>query len=180
MDIVLLISGLVQIVIAVIIGVLFIYAVFQLWRKLIHDVDGVRELEKNNIAISILNGAIILSVMLIVKDTLEPAATVLSNTLTDPNATFISYLETAAIMCAQIAVSGVIAFIGVYIALIFFMWLTRDLDEMAEIKKNNVAVSILVAVVIISMSLMLQNGIQTILDALIPFPPVSITDFGTF
>ncbi len=60
----------------------------------------------------------------------------------------------------------------------FFMWLTKDLDELAEIKNNNIAVSLLLGIIIISIALLLQPGITTILDSLIPYPPVSIIDIG--
>lgn len=178
MDLILLISGLTQIALSFIIGVLFIYGAFKIFQKATKDIDDISELKNNNVAYSIMNGSVIFSVILIVKNSLEPAVTVLSNALRNPDTTFLTYAETAGIMLGHIVLSGALAFLCVYFALRFFMRLTRDLEEFEEIKKNNIAVGILVAVVIISMAIILQSGIQTLLDSLIPFPSIGIMDFG--
>ena len=54
----------------------------------------------------------------------------------------------------------------------------RDIDEFKEIKGNNIAVSIFLSVIIIAIALLLEPGLRTLLDALIPFPPVSFIDIG--
>ena len=81
-------------------------------------------------------------------------------------------------MLVQIIVASTIAFIIIFIALSLYTHLTRELDEMEEIKNNNIAVSIVLGVVIISISLLMQQGIKSILDALIPFPAITLKDIG--
>ena len=81
-------------------------------------------------------------------------------------------------MLGHIILAGIIAFGSIYLALKIFMRLTKDLDELKEIKENNIAVSIFLSVIIISIALLLEPGLQTILNALIPFPPVSFIDVG--
>jgi hypothetical protein len=49
---------------------------------------------------------------------------------------------------------------------------------MKEIKESNTAVGILLGIIIVSMALLLQQGVDTILNSLIPFPPVSLIDIG--
>lgn len=81
-------------------------------------------------------------------------------------------------MLVQIIVASTIAFIIIFIALSLYTYLTRDLNEIEEIKNNNIAVSIAFGVVIISISLLMQQSIKSILDALIPFPSISLKDIG--
>ncbi len=81
-------------------------------------------------------------------------------------------------MIGHIILGGMIAFTTIYTALQIFMWLTKDLDELKEIKGNNIAVGILLGIIIVSMALLLQPGVDTILNSLIPFPPVSLIDIG--
>jgi uncharacterized membrane protein YjfL (UPF0719 family) len=50
------------------------------------------------------------------------------------------------------------------------MVLTRRIDELAEIKNNNVAVAIILAVVLVIMGLFLADGINSFLNAVVPFP----------
>ena len=67
---------------------------------------------------------------------------------------------------------------SIYIALKIFIWLTKDLDELKEVKENNIAVGILLGIIIVSIALLLQPGIVTVLDSLIPFPTISLIDIG--
>jgi uncharacterized membrane protein YjfL (UPF0719 family) len=170
MNWVVLISGLVEIVLSLILGVLFIYAAFQVFSRLTKGIEEIEELKKNNTAVGILISSIILSVIYLIKGALDPAITVFSNGLRNPNITTGSFLETIGIMLAHVVISGLVGFAAIYIALIFFMWLTKDIDEMEEIKNNNVAVGIFMAVVVFAMALVLEPGVKTLLDALIPYP----------
>ncbi len=178
MDLSLLIAGILQLILSLVIGLAFIYAGFRFFHKRIKDIDEISELKKNNIAVAILNGSIILSLVIMVKNAIEPAITTFTLTLRNPDSSLTSFLQTAAIMLIQIIVAGVLAFLAIYIALNLYTFLTRDLDEIDEIKKNNIAVSIVLGVVIISISLLMQQGIKSILDALIPFPTISLNDIG--
>ncbi len=81
-------------------------------------------------------------------------------------------------MIIQIILAGLISYISIYLAINLYTHLTKDLDELGEIKNNNIAVSIVFGVVIISISLLMQQGIKSILDALIPFPSVYLKDIG--
>ena len=178
MDLSLLIAGILQLILSLVIGLAFIYAGFRFFHKRIKDIDEISELKKNNIAVAILNGSIILSLVIMVKNAIEPAITTFTLTLRNPDSSLTSFLQTAAIMLIQIIVAGVLAFLAIYIALNLYTFLTRDLDEIDELKKNNIAVSIVLGVVIISISLLMQQGIKSILDALIPFPTISLKDIG--
>ena len=179
MDLILFISGLVQIALSLVIGVLFIYAASRVFRKMIKGINETEELKNNNIAVAILNGAIIIALILVVRSSIESAITIFGNTLRNPDAVISTYLQTVLIMLLHIIIAGLVAFSAIYIAMYFFMWLTKDLDELAEIKNNNIAVSLLLGIIIISIALLLQPGITTILDSLIPYPPVSLIDIGS-
>ena len=178
MNLSLLISGVLQLFLSLFIGIIFIYAGFKFFHKRIKSINEIEELKKNNIAVAILNASIILALVIMVKNAIEPAITVFSMALRNPYATFSSFLQTAGIMLVQIILAGFIAYVSIYLAISLFTHLTKDLDELGEIKKNNIAVSIVLGVVIISISLLMQQGIKSILDALIPFPSVSLKDIG--
>lgn len=179
MDLSLLVSGVLQLVLSLAVGIVFIYVGFKFFHNRIKAINEIEELKKNNIAVAILNASIILALVIMVKNAIEPAITVFSMTLRNPNATFISFLQMAGIMLVQIIVAGLIAYISIYLAINLYTYLTKDIDEIGEIKNNNIAVSIVLGIVIISISLLLQQGIKSILDALIPFPTISLKDIGS-
>lgn len=178
MDAALLISGIVQIALSIILGTLFIFSAFRIFSRRIKSINEIEELQKNNIAIAIFNGSILISVVIMIKSAIEPAILTFSNNLRNPSASVSTYFQTAMIMLLQIIVAAVLAFITIYVALNLFMWLTKELDELTEISKNNIAVSILLAFVVISFALIMQQGIRTVIDSLIPFPAISLKDIG--
>ena len=178
MDLSLLLAGVLQLLLSLFIAIVFIYAGFRFFHKRIKSINEIEELKKNNIAVAILNASIILALVIMVKNAIEPAITVFSLALKNPDATFASFFQTAGIMLIQIIVAGIIAYISIYLAINFYTHLTKDIDELGEIKNNNIAVSIVLGVVIISISLIMQQGIKSILDAIIPFPTVSLKDIG--
>jgi uncharacterized membrane protein YjfL (UPF0719 family) len=178
MDIILLITGIVQVFLSLIIAVTLVYLASKIFRKLISGINETEELKKNNVAVAILNGSIVLALILVVKKSIESSVTIFGNTLRNPDTVFSNYLQTGLIMIGHILLGGIIAFAAIYTALQIFIRLTGDLDELKEIKESNTAVGILLGIIIVSMALLLQPGVDTILNSLIPFPPVSLIDIG--
>ncbi len=172
------ISGAVQILLSLVLGVLFIYLAFLAFSRLTRGIDGLAELANNNISGAIVNGSIILSIVYLMRNALEPAILILTNTMRDPNAEAGTYLRTAWIIFLQIGVTAILGFLSMYVALQLFIRLTRDLNEFDEVRKNNIAVGILMGVVIFCIAMLVQPGIRTLLDALIPFPNVSFRNIG--
>jgi len=178
MDLILLITGIVQIFLSLLIAIVLIYFSSKIFRRLISGINETEELKKNNVAVAILNGSIVLALILVVKKSIESAITIFGNILRNPNAVLSSYIQSALIMLGHILLGGIIAFSSIYAALQIFIWLTKDLDELKEIKENNTAVGILLGIIIVSIALLLQQGVDTVLNSLIPFPPVSLIDIG--
>ena len=178
MDIILLITGIVQVVLSLLIAVTLIYLASKIFRKLISGINETEELKKNNVAVAILNGSIVLALILVVKKSIESSITIFGNTLRNPDSVLYSYFQSALIMLGHIILGGIIAFTAIYIALQIFISLTKDLDELKEIKESNTAVGILLGIIIVSIALLLQPGVDTILNSLIPFPEVSLIDIG--
>jgi len=64
--------------------------------------------------------------------------------------------------------AAVFAFIVLWIAMKAFMLLTSSIDEMAEIKNNKTAVSIIIAVLLISTALIVASGLPSLLEGIVP------------
>jgi uncharacterized membrane protein YjfL (UPF0719 family) len=61
----------------------------------------------------------------------------------------------------------------IYGSISFFHRMTGTLDEMAELKKGNVGVALLLAVVIVAMTIFLKSPLVAVFEALIPYPDYS-------
>ncbi|MEJ2194905.1 MAG: DUF350 domain-containing protein [Ignavibacteriaceae bacterium] len=178
MNLILLITGIIQILLSLIIGILFIYFASKIFQRFTQGIDDTDELKKNNIAVAIINSALVIALIIVVMNSIETSITIFSNTLSNPEADFLTFIKTALLMLGHIALAGIVAIGSIYIGLHIFMRLTKDLNELNEIKENNIAVSIYLSIIIIVLALLLEPGIRTVLDALIPFPEVSFIDVG--
>jgi hypothetical protein len=68
-----------------------------------------------------------------------------------------------------VIILSVLSVVSVWIAGFLFNWMTGELDEMKEILAGNVAVSILFAFVIFAVTAIMNEGIQDVARALIPY-----------
>jgi uncharacterized membrane protein YjfL (UPF0719 family) len=48
--------------------------------------------------------------------------------------------------------------------------MTKDLNEFEEIKNNNIAVSLITAAIVITISLMVKSSLFLMLEAFVPYP----------
>ncbi len=167
-----LIYGLVYLLVAFVFGTFTIFLFFKLFNALIKNIDDMQELRQNNIAVGILNSALILAISLFISESIQTAMEAFKNNII----VFGSELnsaekwKTVVIMLCHYVMSLVIAFIILWFSIKLFTMLTRNLDEFSEIKKNNQAVAILLAVVIISMSIVLRPGVGKFLKGVIDYP----------
>ena len=53
-----------------------------------------------------------------------------------------------------------------------YMRLNRQTDELQEIANNNIAVSIVVSAITLTLAMLLSGGMETLLNAIIPAPPI--------
>lgn len=73
------------------------------------------------------------------------------------------------------AAAHVAAALGVGVALLVigtraFVRLTPDVDEITEIRDGNLASALVLAAVLVALALLAQQGVQTMLDGLLPLP----------
>ena len=60
----------------------------------------------------------------------------------------------------------------IFISIKLFTYMTKNINEFQEIKKNNLAVAILTATIIISISLLVKESLYLLLETFVPYPEV--------
>ena len=70
----------------------------------------------------------------------------------------------------HLGVSIVISAAVLALGTLIFTKLTRKVDEMAEIRRGNVAPALVLAAVMVVLALMTAPGLQTALDGMLPLP----------
>ena len=164
-----LICGVFHLVLSFLLALITTFGSFKIFEKLTRNIDEVSELKSNNVAVSIMMGGMLLSSAIIIKTVARPAISTLQVHLYE-GITGLTVLKTLGFLAAYVAGAMVLAITAVWVAVWCFMVLTRKMDELAEIKNNNVAVAIILAVVLVIMGLFLADGINSFLNAVVPFP----------
>ena len=57
-----------------------------------------------------------------------------------------------------------------FISIKLFIVMTKNVSEFEEISKNNIAVSILTATIIICISLLVKDSVYLLIDSFVPYP----------
>ncbi len=149
--------GVLQLIVGLVLAIASIYIGLSMFGKFTKGINEEEELKKGNVAVGILMAAIILSIANVVQ------AGVIGLT---------SALTTGFSMNAiiggvvQLIVAIVLAVVAIYIAINVLDKITKNIDEMEELKKGNVAVAVLMAGVLIAVSFVVQAGVSGIARAI--------------
>jgi uncharacterized membrane protein YjfL (UPF0719 family) len=148
--------GFIQLIVAVVLGAIAAYLALFLYQWFTRGVDEWQMLRDGNAAVGIVLGAMLVAVAII----LRPALAVDSSTWDVGSGAFGQVLLTETL---QLVIGLVLAVVILEIALLLFAALTRGIDEVAELKKGNLAVAGLLAGVLIGMGVMVSPAVGEIM-----------------
>jgi uncharacterized membrane protein YjfL (UPF0719 family) len=151
-----LLFSLAQLAIAIILSAIAAYLAFYLFQWFTRNLDEWEELRVGNPAVGIVLAAFVLSVAIV----LRPAL-IVNTTLWDLGRYF--YVRVLLAEALQLAVGLVLAVITLALALYLFAALTRGIDEVAELKRGNLAIAGLLAGVTVGVALMVSQAIGEIM-----------------
>ena len=161
-----LLQGVIEVSISLVTGLLIFFTSFKVFTILTRDIDEVEQLKKNNIAVALLVSSFVFGIMLMVKSSIAPAVEALS--LAIHKGAGGSILNSVLRVLIIYVVAAVFAFIVIWISLKVFMILTKDIDEMEEIGKNNYSIALVLTSLIASIALIMSKPLETILQSAVP------------
>ena len=181
MNFLVVLSGISTLLLSLILGIFILFTGFKMFSSLSKNINEEEELQKNNIAVAILSGSFIFAMGLMMKSSVNPLIQSIFRAIFYNDDGLPGMLGNLSMSLLQFIVSLFISIISLWLGVKGFTWLTHNIDEFAEIKKNNIAVSILMASIIITLALFLQNGVEKLLQVL-QFTPglnnTGLTPFG--
>jgi uncharacterized membrane protein YjfL (UPF0719 family) len=145
------------------------YASFRIVVRITRGAGYLDALKTNKMATGILTGGTMLATGLIVKTSTQPAMSALQVFLFH-EFTWVSLGKFLALLAGYVLASLTLANIAIWAGMKSFLWLTFDLDELAEVERNNVAVAMTLAITLIVMGLFIADGLSSLLQALVPVP----------
>ena len=154
-----LLLGLAQLSLAVVLSALAAYLVFYLFQAFTRRLNAWHGLRQGNPAIGIVLGAAIVSVAIV----LRPA---LSLDITGWDAGSALPWKALLVQAVQLALGLLLAVATLALSLVIFGALTRDLDEIEELVKSNVAVAALLAGVLVGVGVMVSQAMAQLMAAL--------------
>jgi len=161
--------GVLELLLAFGLGFLTVWLAFRSFARFTRHLDEMEELRRNNASMGILLASIVLSTAFVVRAALYPSVSTWQ-TLVHRGFSGGDLLFCLGITLFSFVFSAVIALVGIWSALRIFLRLTREVDELYEIGRNNLAVALVLGVLIVVMGLFLSHGVQSLLSAMIPMP----------
>jgi uncharacterized membrane protein YjfL (UPF0719 family) len=150
-----------QIVVAVAACGASIYLAISIFDRTTENLDEWKEIKKGNVAVAILLGGVIFSIIAIIIPSAANLLHGLFNKAIMKNP--ISLATVFAINVINLLLSLLVASLSVSFTFKIINKLTKDIDEEKEIKKGNVAVAILTAIVMLATAMLIKEVITSIL-----------------
>jgi uncharacterized membrane protein YjfL (UPF0719 family) len=145
-----------QLALALILSAVAAYLTFYLFQLFTRNLDEWQALRDGNAAVGLVLGAMLVSVAIV----LRPAI-VVSPSVWDVGRAF--FFRVLLAQAAQLVVGLVLAVLTLTVALYLFVALTRDIDEVAELGKGNLAIAGLLAGVVIGVGLMVAQAVGQVM-----------------
>ena len=158
-----------EIGISIIIGVLLLFVTYKLIDRLVRRKYNIK---LDNISFSIFSASILFSVAYLISGIKAPILNSLrmisDNPEYDGSIVIDGFKYTFLFLLIVIITISLINFLSVKL----FTIMTKNINEFEEISKNNIAVSILTATIIISISLLVKESLYLLLESFVPYPDV--------
>lgn len=170
MSIPLFLTGLAKVAFGIVIGALGIFLSSRILHRLLRSGPADDEQKKGNIAHGILYASSLLALGLLVQHAVEATFSAMDlmyrgRALTAPMLTRFGMYAVLHVTFSLAVGAGVVA-----LGALIFTYLTRGVDELAEIKRGNISPALVLGAVMIVMAMMTAPGLQTALDGLLPLP----------
>ena len=154
--------------VAVVTAVLLVFLVYRANAFITREVDEEGLLRGGHRSIGLSLGAILLSQAILLRHAVHPVMVMVRELFLErPSAR--EALVTAARCAGVVSLLAVLAFASTAFAAFLFTRMTRGIDEHAEIHRDNVAVAIFHAFVLLAITAVLNEGMEDLSRSLVPW-----------
>lgn len=169
MDLMLVLVGLLKVVFGGLVAALGIWIAFRGLNRLL-GTNALEDLRQGNIAAGIVHAASLLALGLLVQHAIQATSDAVDLTVRTP-----PFQPMMVARLVLFAVLHVVLSLGVGTAVLalgvlLFDRMTPGLDELAEVRRGNVALALVLAAILVVLALLTAPGLQAALNGLIPFP----------
>jgi len=170
--------GLLEFIVSVLISFVLTFATYKFLLKLTPHFDEEKQLRKKNVSVGVVLGSILLGQAIVVKQAIYPVMAVIQIFTTGSNKDIVSFIKVLGLGIGYIVLAGILAILCIILSFWMFDKLTPGIDQYLEVRENNLAVAIFMALYVIGISLLISSGVSALTRALIPFPKVGSIPLG--
>ena len=161
--------SIIEIVISLFFGVTLLYFSYRTINKLVKNKF---DINLDNVSYSIFSSSVLFSVAYLISGIKSPILNSLKMLSNDPNYEGSMILDSFKYSGIFLFIIIITIAIVIFISIKLFTYMTTDINEFEEIKKNNIAVAILTATIIISISLLVKESLYLLLESFVPYPDI--------
>ncbi|NVJ10350.1 DUF350 domain-containing protein [Myxococcus sp. AM001] len=169
MDLLLLFVGLIKVVFGGLVAALGIWLALRGLSRIL-GANPAEELRQGNVAACLVHAASLVSLGLLVQHAVQATSDALD--LTVQNST-LQLLVVGRLVAVAVLHVGLSLGVGVTVlgtGVLLFDRMTPGIDELAEVRKGNVAAALILSAILLVLALLTAPGLQAALNGLIPFP----------
>ena len=164
--------GLIELLVSIFISFILIAGSYRFFIFITPRFDEERQLKKKNTAVGIVLGGILIGEVLVVKQAIYPVMSVIQLFILGEERNFLNYLEMIGLSLGYVLLAGILALGCILFSFWAFNKLTPRIDQYEEIKNNNIAVAVFMALFILGICILISDGVSGLTKALIPFPEI--------
>ncbi|QDE70837.1 MULTISPECIES: DUF350 domain-containing protein [Myxococcus] len=169
MDLVLLFVGLIKVVFGGLVAALGIWLALRGLSRIL-GANPVEELRQGNVAACLVHASSMVSLGLLVQHAVQATSDALDLTVQNPPLHLLVVGRLVAVAVLHVGLSLGVGVTVLGTGVLLFDRMTPGIDELAEVRKGNVAAALILSAILLVLALLTAPGLQAALNGLIPFP----------
>ncbi len=160
-----LLSGVINFILCVLVCLTILYLSFKFFGILTRNIDLYYQIRRDNLAVAIVAVSFVISISIVLTQAINPFIYMI-NSIFFENSISVGAIVVNAIKLLVIFIAIMFfAFIIIWFSLKVFSLITPGVDEMKELKDNNVSIAIYIATLVISVSYIITDPVGDILKS---------------
>ena len=161
--------SLLEIGISIFLGVTILYLSYRIIDKLVRE---RLKISSNNVSFALFVSSILFSVAYLISGIKSPILNSIKLLLDNPQYEGSIVLDGIKYSLLFLIIIIITIALVILTSILIFTYMTKKIDEFDEIRKNNIAVGIITATLVISISIIIKESIYLLLESFVPYPEI--------
>jgi hypothetical protein len=176
MDFRILFFAIYETLLAIIFGLITIYIVTRILENMFLRDAGGHALKEGNIAFGLVAGTIVLCSLILIQPSILPSIHALQVMLAGQETFEIPmFLISFCYFLVFYAITTILSILVLFLGIFIYFKVSRHVDEIAELKSNNIAVAAMLSIVILGLTLFIKPSVERFVSSLVSYDMIEET-----